>query len=116
MRTMGACLLVSAAPLTAAAQDRTATSGQNAQGPIIVERIKTGFVGAPDVKITDVDHTTSTLAGAYAGWLYDGALFVGGGGYWLANRSSDRRMAYGGLVLGWLARTDRRVGFGLKTL
>ena len=62
-----------------------------------------GFLAAPDIKVTEVDHTTSALAGGYAGWLADETFFIGGGAYWLANPDSDRRMAYGGLVLllGW---------------
>jgi hypothetical protein len=75
-----------------------------------------GFVVAPDVKVTEVDNKTSALAGGYAGWLTDDALFIGGGGYWLANQTSDRKMAYGGLVVQWLARTDRTIGFGAKGL
>jgi hypothetical protein len=46
----------------------------------------------------------------------EGTLLVGGGGYWLANRSDDFEMAYGGLVVEWLARTDHRIGFGARAL
>ena len=115
-RALIAWLFVSIAPLTAAAQDGTTTSNQSAQGPMIVERVRSGFLVAPDFKVTEVDHRTSELAGAYAGWVTDNTLLVGGGGYWLANRSHDREMAYGGLVVGWLARTDHRFGFGAKAL
>ena len=100
---------------TASAQ--TAQTPQTpSQGPMIVERIHSGFLFAPDVKITELDHSTSELAGGYAGWVADEALFVGGGGYWLANRSGGRRMAYGGFVMQWLARSNDRVGFGAKAL
>jgi hypothetical protein len=109
-------LFVLIAPLVAAAQDATPTSNQNAQGPMIVERVKSGFLVAPDFKVTEVDHKTSELAGAYAGWVTDNTLLIGAGGYWLANRSRDREMAYGGLVVGWLARTNHRFGFGAKAL
>ena len=113
LRALAACLFVSIAPMTALAQD---PSSQNTQGPMIVERVKSGFVVAPDFKVTEVDRRVSALAGAYAGWLNDKTLLIGGGGYWLANRSRDREMAYGGIVVGWLARTDRRFGFGTKAL
>ncbi len=83
---------------------------------MIVERVTSGFFVAPDFRVTEVDRRTSELAGAYAGWITDNTLFVGGGGYWLANRSRDREMAYGGLVVGWLARADHRFGFGAKAL
>ena len=86
------------------------------QGPMVVERVHSGFLAAPDVKVTEVDHTTSALVGGYAGWLTDETFFIGGGGYWLANPDSDRKMAYGGLVLQLLARSDRRIGFGITGL
>src|SRR6266511_3053686 len=83
---------------------------------MIVERIHSGFVVAPDFKITEIDKTTSGLAGGYAGWLTDETFLIGGGGYWLANQASDRKMAYGGLMLQWLAIKDRRIGFSAKGL
>jgi len=100
--------------VASAASAQTATPLN--QGPMVVERMHSGFVVAPDFKVTEVDRATSALAGGYAGWLTDETFFIGGGGYWLANQASDRRMAYGGLVLQLLARTDRRVGFGVKGL
>jgi hypothetical protein len=109
-------LFVLVAPLAAAAQDATPTSSQNMQGPMIVERVESGFLVAPDFKVTAVDHKTSALAGAYAGWVTDNTLLIGAGGYWLANRSQDREMAYGGLVVGWLVRANRRFGFSAKAL
>jgi hypothetical protein len=93
-----------------------AQSAVPAQGPMTIERVHSGFVVAPDVKVTEVDNTTSALAGAYAGWLTDDTFFIGGGGYWLANPDRDRKMAYGGLVLQWLTHTNSRVGFGAKAL
>lgn len=102
-------------PFVAAAQGDAPSSVPSNQGPMIVERVKSGFLVAPDFKVTEVDHHTSGLAGAYAGWLWDQTFFVGGG-YWLANGSRDREMAYGGLVVGWFAGAKRRVGFGAKGL
>jgi hypothetical protein len=114
-RALTTWLFVSIAPLAAAAQDAAPTN-PNAQGPMIIERVKSGFLVAPAFKVTEVDHKTSELAGAYAGWVADNTLLIGAGGYWLANRSRDREMAYGGLVVGWLARTNHRFGFGAKAL
>jgi hypothetical protein len=101
-------------PLAAAAQSGGAAPV--GQGPMTVEKVHGGFLVAPDFKITEVDRKTSGLAGGYAGWVTDGQFFIGGGGYWLANQSSDRKMAYGGLVVQWLARTDERFGFSAKAL
>ena len=104
------CLVLCLLPIAATAQT---TPGQ---GPMIVERVHSGFLVAPDFKITEVDGKTSELAGGYAGWLTDDKIFIGGGGYWLANQSRDREMAYGGLIVQWLARTNERFGFSAKGL
>jgi hypothetical protein len=118
IRAIGAGVVFCLLPIAAAAQSGGAatTASQPSQGPMIVEQIHSGFLAAPDVKVTEVDKRTSELAGGYAGWVVDDALFVGGGGYWLANQSSDRKMAYGGLVVQWLARTNERFGFSAKGL
>ena len=103
-------------PLSAAAQPGAASTPVT-QGPMTVETIHSGFLAAPDVKITEVDRKTSELVGGYAGWVTDDTFFVGGGGYWLASPNrNDREMAYGGLVVQWLARKNSRVGFGVKGL
>src|SRR6266446_5526488 len=57
-RALTPWLFVLIAPLAAAAQDATPTSNQNTQGPMIVERVKSGFLVAPDFKVTEVDHKT----------------------------------------------------------
>ena len=112
MRNAAALIVVAAAlvaPSPAAAQPSTG-------GPMTIERIHSGILVAGDAKVTEVDHHTSALVGGQAGWIVDDTLFVGGAGYWLANGSRDRRMAYGGLVVQWLARSGERFGYGLKGL
>jgi hypothetical protein len=89
---------------------------QTSAGPMTVERVHNGFAIAPDVKVTRVDGATGVLAGAYGGWMFDNTLLLGGGAYWLTNPSNGNRMTYGGAVVQWLARTDRRVGFGGRAL
>ena len=81
-----------------------------------VETISTRFVVAPDVRFSEVNDRSATLAGAYAGWLSDRTLFIGGGGYWLANRDDDFKVAYGGPIIGVMARADRKLAFGVRTL
>jgi hypothetical protein len=107
-----ACLM----PRSAVAQPAGSTAPRT-QGPMIVEPIHSGFLVAPDVKVTEVDRQTSELVGGYAGWLTDERIFIGGGGYWLANGNrNDREMAYGGLVVHWLVWNSGRVGVGAKGL
>lgn len=108
------CLCLFAAPLTAAGQ--TGASPQGNQGPMIVERVENGFAIAPEFKITNVDKKQARLVGAYGGWVIDRTLLLGGGGYWLTNRSSAFKMAYGGAVVEWMVGTDRPVGFSARGL
>jgi hypothetical protein len=98
-------------PKPSAAQDPTATTPR-----LHIETISTRFVVAPDVRFTEVNDRSATLAGVYAGWLTDRTLFVGGGGYWLANRDDDFKVAYGGPIVGVIARGDQKLAFGARTL
>ena len=81
-----------------------------------VETISTRFVVAPDVRFTEVNDRSATLAGVYAGWLTDRTIFIGGGGYWMANRDDDFKVAYGGPIIGVVAHADRKLAFGARTL
>ena len=85
-------------------------------GPLLVEKIENGWLLSPDVRVTDLDGRTGTLAGGYVGHITDRTLTFGGGGYWLTNRDDDFKVAYGGAVVEWLARSDRKIGFGVRTL
>lgn len=123
-----AALAALMAPLGAAAQqaddaaggpggaDAKAAQQGTSQGPMIVERVHSGWLVAPDFKVTRLDHRTSELAGAYGGWVADENVFFGAGLYVLTNGSRDREMAYGGFVFQWLGATDRTFGYSLKTL
>jgi hypothetical protein len=119
-RALAAALAFCLLPIAASAQtggaalDLTAAD-QSSQGPMIVERVHNGFLVAPDFKFTEVDKKSSGLAGAYAGVVFDEHFFIGGGGYVLATNRRDREMAYGGLMLQWLAGSDT-FGFSAKTL
>ena len=95
---------------------QTSTAAPSSAGPLVVERVRSGWLLAPDLKVTEVNRETSTLAGAYGGWITDNTFLIGGGAYWLTNGSSEREMAYGGFVFEWLARTDRLLGFGVRGL
>src|SRR6266702_4119933 len=122
-------LLLVAAPFNAAAQDGsidlsapatvdrlTSADTQQPAGPMKIERVHSGVLVAPDFKVTRFDGRTSELVGGYGGWLSDKTFFVGGGGYWLANGSRDRRLGYGGVVLQWMGRSDETIGYSIKGL
>jgi len=100
-------------PLAASAQDAAETQPG---GPMIVERVHSGFTAAPEVKETEFDHRASTLVGGSAGWITDETFFVGGAGYWLASDRHDRELGYGGLLFQWIGRGTESVGFGARAL
>lgn len=103
-------LLLSAAP--AFAQQPAAP----AAGPLVVEKIESGWLISPDVRATDLGGEAGALAGGYIGRITDRTLVFGAGGYYLTNRDDDFKMIYGGPVVEWLVRSDRKIGFGVRAL
>jgi len=81
-----------------------------------IERVHDGWAIAPDFKVSDVDGSTGRLAGAYGGWVFDNTLLIGGGGYWMTNRTRNRDLDYGGAVVEWLQRADRAIGYSVRGL
>ena len=61
--------------------------GQQTPAPLVVERVPTALLVAPDYKITDVDGEIGQLAGLYRGRVVDDALLVGGALYWPIDRT-----------------------------
>lgn len=112
-RCLGALALTLCVSANALAQS---PSTPTQTGQITIERVEQGFVFAPDARITEVDGRTATLVGGYAGWMTDRTWVVGGAGYWLANQDDDFEMAYGGMVVEYLARSQQRIGFGVRGL
>jgi hypothetical protein len=105
-------------PMIAGAQsiDQASAAAQVSQGPMVFERVQSGFLVAPEFKVTDFDNKTSGLAGFYSGWLHDQTFFIGGGAYFLTDWSSSHELGYGGLVVGWSLFPEERVGVSVKGL
>ena len=117
IRLLGTLILSTCLSATALAQDNPAAPGPLTQaGQLTIERVEHGFVFAPDARVTEVDGQTAALAGGYAGWMTDRKWLVGAGGYWLANQDDDLKLAYGGMVVEYLARSQERIGFGVRGL
>lgn len=117
VRTVLGALVLGALVLGASsAGAQTAPVDPTAPAKLIVEKIESSWLVAPDVRAADLDGRGGTLAGGYAGRITDRAFVFGAGGYWLTNREDDFKMAYGGAVVEWLARSDRKIGFGVRTL
>jgi hypothetical protein len=100
-------ILMATGPLFAEEQEPQTLVGGN---------VDSGFFIAPDFKFTEVDSKFANLAGAYGGWLIDKKLLLGGGGYFLTNRSDDFKMQYGGFVAEYFIRSDQLVNFSVKGL
>lgn len=78
---------------------------------------ESGFAFSPDYRFADVNHNLAHLLGGYAGVVYAGHLFVGGGGYWQLNDNhNDVSLAYAGFVTEWRQWNDRRAGLTFHTL
>ena len=87
-----------------------------ASGPLVLTPIPTTVVFSPDAKVTTVNHSTATLTGAYLGKLYDDQLFLGVGGYWLANPRTDARLFYVGFIGGWRLYGGPRLKLSARAL
>ena len=85
-------------------------------GIVRVTASRDGFVFAPDFRVTEINHETSGLVGAYGGYVFDGRLLVGAGGYWQANSTNGAHLTYGRAVSSWRLFTDRTVGVNLHGL
>src|SRR4051812_50089125 len=96
MRIHVAAALASLLMPTAALAQARPQSGTAAAGPLVLERLDNGVVLAPDVKATSFDGQIGTLLGFSGGWLQENALFIGGAGYWLADRPRQRGPGLGG--------------------
>jgi hypothetical protein len=114
--TLALTIAVLVLPVAGFAQTTPTSPTPPTQGPLVLERIHTNFVVAPDYKITELDGEVAHLAGAYAGWLTEDTLLVGGAAYSVANRTDDFKLTYGGLVAGWTLFPDRRIQFGARGL
>ena len=113
VRVLGTLLLSICVGATALAQTVVPPAQR---GQLTIERVEQGFVFAPDARVTEVNGETAALIGGYAGWMTDRTWMVGAGGYWLANQDDDLKMAYVGMVVEYLARSQERIGFGVRSL
>ena len=96
--------------VTASAQEPAAESR------LTVERIRSGFLVAPDLKLTNIDGSSGAVAGLYGGFITDRRLLVGAGAYWLTGEPAGVDMAYGGGLVEWFANPGGRVDFSVRSL
>lgn len=96
--------------VTASAQEPAA------EGRLTVERIRSGLVIAPDLRLTRIDGDAGAVAGLYGGFITDRRLLVGAGAYWLTGGPAGVDMAYGGGLVEWFANPGGRVDFSVRSL
>ena len=72
-----------------------------ARSGLLVEEIRSGFVVAPDLKLTSIDGSSDALAGLYGGFITDRRLLLGAAAYWLTGGAGGVDMAYGGGLVEW---------------
>jgi hypothetical protein len=83
---------------------------------IVASPPEDGFVIAPDFRITEVNHHTAHMVGAYGGYVFAKQLLVGFGGYWQPDSTDGAHMLYGGPVFEWRVFPDSIVGLNLHGL
>jgi hypothetical protein len=116
MRNIYFNFLSGSALLLVFAANANAQPAAPAPAKLVVEEIQSGWLFAPDARATDLGGKTGALAGGYLGHITDRTWVIGAGGYFLTNREDDFKLAYGGPVFEWLIRSDRKIGFGVRTL
>ena len=86
------------------------------QGPPPVPSSESGFVFAPEVRITSVNGSLGELAGWHGGWLRPDGVFLGAGAYALVGGGDRSAMSYGGFVAGFAAPVNDRARIGVRGL
>jgi hypothetical protein len=117
--SMAMCLaaVMHAAPARGQNTQQSTTTPVAIQGPIVIERLQSGWAIAPEVKVTRFDGGTHSLAGAYGGYVIDNQLLIGVGADFLTDPQHRRReLAYGGAFVQWRRGVDRLFGFGVQGL
>lgn len=94
----------------------TSAAQESGPGPLVVERLESGFVVTPDFKFTEIDSESTGLIGGYGGWLVDQRLLVGFGGYFHADPADDQKIGYGGVVVEWFTPKTHFVSFSIRGL
>ncbi|RJP77299.1 MAG: hypothetical protein C4524_08570 [Candidatus Zixiibacteriota bacterium] len=112
MKNLLLVLMLAAAALPAAAQERTLVSGQ----------VEHGGFGAPVVRFTQIHDQFGVLVGGRGGWIINHTFSIGGGGYGLANKveaeeaDSVVTFGYGGGELEWIINSDDLLHFTVYAL
>jgi len=107
--------LVPAASAPAAGGQRGSADPQ-AGGPMTVVPVRNAFVIVPEVRFGEVNHRSATFAGFSGGVLMDNRLFLGAGGYWLANSGPGFEMGYAGAIVGWYLTGRGPIDLSLTSL
>ena len=102
-------------PETAAPAPAPRTSPASEAGMQVITG-EDGFMIAPDFRITDINHHTAQLLGAYGGYVFGGQFLIGAGGYWQVDSTDGMHIAYGGPVFQWRVFPDKTVGLNLHGL
>jgi len=101
-------ILVSAMQISLANERRVLTSDEVTHG---------GFL-LPELKITEINNQSETLFGLKGAWLVDHSFYLGmagyGSGYKIKN--TDKYMAYGGILIGYIFNPNHLVSISTDLL
>jgi len=94
----------------------TPRTAPQSSSPVHVTSNEDGLMIAPDYRVTEINHHTSQLIGAYGGYVFGGQFLAGAGGYWQADSTLGTRIAYFGPVFEWRVFPERTIGLNLHGL
>jgi PEGA domain len=94
----------------------TAPAPSSPSSGIVRTATEDGFVIAPDYRVTEINHHTAQMVGAYGGYVFAKQLLIGAGGYWQADTTDGARMFYTGPVVEWRLFPDSTIGLNLHGL
>ena len=103
-------LAIGLASTTAHAQTSTSTE------TLLDGDVDSGFLIAPDFKLTEIGGDFASLGGAYGGWVLDRKLLLGGGVYTLIDGGDGAEMTYGGGVVEYFVNPTKVVNLSFRGL
>jgi len=104
------CLLLTLTPLTVFAEERNTLFSMHG--------MHHGGFGGPVLKATKIGDNTNYLMGGKGAWLINHQFYLGGGGQGTLKdiNSEGERMAYGGLIFGYIGQPNKPVNYSLEML
>ena len=106
--------LILAAVLLAASQ--TEAQEPKRTETLITANIDNGWLVSPDVKLSSLGGEFQAFAGFHGGWVIDHKFMIGFAAYGNTGEGAGFDMAYGGLLLEYLANPNKLLNYSVRAL